>query len=140
MGNLYLNSKKILSLFLALVLTSYYAPIFSTANAKDELKTLITEQNKSSVNVIPAKLEKEIKASLAKVYGQQNVDIIYANIERIALKTILTRPQNLKDEDLRRVDDWYKDEVIYMFYADQFGVRNSFTPNTFKDDIRMLDY
>ncbi len=140
MGKLYLNSKRIISLFLALVLSSYYAPIFDIAYAKDELKTLITEQNKSSVNVIPAKLEKEIKASVAKVYGQQNVDIIYANIERIALKTILTRPQSLRDEDLTRAEDWYKDEVIYMFYADQFGVKNTFTPNTFKDDIKMLDY
>ena len=140
MGNLYLNSKRILSLFLALVLSSYYAPIFSIAAAKDELKSVVTAQNRNTQNVIPPKLEKEIKASLAKVYGQQNVDIIYANIERIALKTVLTRPQSLKDEDLTRVDDWYKDEVIYMFYADQFGVKNSFTPNTFKDDIKMLDY
>ncbi|MBQ8168933.1 alpha-glucosidase C-terminal domain-containing protein, partial [bacterium] len=58
----------------------------------------------------------------------------------IALKTKLTRPQELREEDLTRPDDWYKDEVIYMFYADQFGVKNDFTPNTFKDDIKMLDY
>ena len=138
MGNLYLNKKKIA----AFILT--FAMLFNCTGiavfAKDGLKSVITEQNKASIAVIPPKLEKEIKTSLSKIYGQENVDIIYANIERIALKTKLMRPQKLKEEDYTRADDWYKDEVIYMFYADQFGVKNAFTPNTFKDDIKMLDY
>ena len=138
MGNVSL--KKFIVLLLTLIFSFNYAGVYNIASAKNELNTLIIQQKKLSEPIIPQKIEKEIKTSLAKVYGQQNVDIIYANIERIALKTKLTRSQSLKDEDLQRADDWYKDEVIYMFYADQFGVKNAFTPNTFKDDIKMLDY
>ena len=90
--------------------------------------------------IIPTKLEKEIKTSLAKVYGSDNVDIIYSNILKIAKETKEKRPSNLVAEDLSRPSDWYKDEVIYMFYANHFGVKNPDQNNTFKDDIHMLDY
>ncbi len=128
---------KIITIFLLLIFTINYTGI---AYAKDDLNSVIKNQTKISQEIIPGKLEKEIKTSISKIYGQENVDIIYANIERIALQTIINRPKDLKIEDLTRKEDWYKDEVIYMFYADQFGVKNSFTPNTFKDDIKMLDY
>ena len=45
-----------------------------------------------------------------------------------------------KKEDLSRPDDWYKDEIIYMFYVDQFGVVTPEKPNTFKDTSAMFDY
>ena len=90
--------------------------------------------------IIPLKLEKEIKASLAKVYGSENVEIIYSNILSIAKKAKEERSSALKEEDLNRPSDWYKDEVIYMFYANHFGVKNPDKTNTFKDDIHMLDY
>ncbi len=90
--------------------------------------------------IIPLKLEKEIKTSLAKVYGQENVEVIYSNILAIAKKTKEERSSSLIEEDLTRPSDWYKDEVIYMFYANHFGVKHPNHTNTFKDDIQMLDY
>lgn len=90
--------------------------------------------------VIPLKLEKEMRSAISKIYGAENTDEIYSHIVEIAKKAKEQRPQNLKNQDLLRSSDWYKDEVIYMFYADQFGVANSIRPNTFKEDIKMLDY
>ena len=130
--------KKFIVFILTLIFSFNYAGLYNIAAAKDELTTVVSEEN--TPPVIPVKAEKEIKSALSKIYGQQNVDIIYANIEHIAEETKLSRPQSLKNEDLKRADDWYKDEVIYMFYADQFGVKNVNTPNTFKDDIKMLNY
>lgn len=94
----------------------------------------------STTSVIPEKIEKEMKVSISKIYGPEQVDEIYANIVKIAKKAKENRSAALKEEDQKRVSDWYKDEVIYMFYADQFGVQADGKPNTFKDDIKMLDY
>ena len=90
--------------------------------------------------IIPQKLEKEMKASIAKVYGAENTEVIYSNILAIAGKAKKERSSALIEEDLKRPSDWYKDEVIYMFYANHFGVKNPDKNNTFKDDIQMLDY
>lgn len=90
--------------------------------------------------IIPEKLEKEMKTSISKIYGPERVDEIYSNILKIAEKTKNNRSESLKREDENRTSDWYKEEVIYMFYADQFGVQTEGKPNTFKDDIKMLDY
>ena len=59
---------------------------------------------------------------------------------QIAKDEIEKRPEELKKEDLTRADDWYKDEIIYMFYVDQFGVVTPEKPNTFKDTSTMFDY
>ena len=58
----------------------------------------------------------------------------------IAQKAIENRPVELKKQDLTRPDDWYKDEIIYMFYVDQFGVVSSEKPNQFKDTAEMFEY
>ena len=58
----------------------------------------------------------------------------------IAQKAISERPEELKKEDLTRSDDWYKDEIIYMFYVDQFGVVSPEKPNQFKDTAEMFEY
>ena len=133
-----LLKKKIVALALTICFLTSYTGFCTTAMSMPEI--LPTKKNKNIEAIIPTKLEKEIRASIAKIYGSDNVDEIYANVERIALKTKLTRPQQLREEDLTRSEDWYKDEVIYMFYADQFGVKNDFTPNTFRSCIKMLDY
>lgn len=132
-----LIKKKLIVLALLMVFLTNFG-LCPAVYSMPELVT-IAKKNKTEL-IIPQKLEKEIRGVVSKIYGQDNVDEIYANIERIALKTKLTRPQYLKDEDFQRVDDWYKDEVIYMLYVDQFGVKNDFTPNTFKNTIKMLDY
>lgn len=84
--------------------------------------------------------QSELKKNVADIYGQENSAKIYENILKIAAEAVKERPAILKEEDLKRASDWYKDEIIYMFYVDQFGVETSDIPNTFKDSIKMFDY
>lgn len=85
-------------------------------------------------------LREEMKTSITKIYGNENTEEIYKNISAIAARAKRQRPRALIQEDLTRTSDWYKDEIIYMFYADQFGTNGNNKPNTFKDSIKMLDY
>ncbi len=129
--------KKLIAGILTLLFIVNVTPAGFAINAP----TISQITNKTEENtIISSKLEKEIKISLAKVYGAENVDEIYSNILKIAEDTKAKRPANLVVEDLSRPSDWYKDEVIYMFYANHFGVKNPDKNNTFKDDIQMLDY
>ena len=129
--------KKLIAGILTLLFIVNVTPAGFAINAP----TISQITNKTEENtIISSKLEKEIKISLAKVYGAENVDEIYSNILKIAEDTKVKRPANLVVEDLSRPSDWYKDEVIYMFYANHFGVKNPDKNNTFKDDIQMLDY
>lgn len=105
-----------------------------TDKVQGKLITAITER------AIPEQIEKEMKDSIKKIYGAENVDEIYSHIYILAQKAKAKRPESLLKEDLSRTSDWYKDEIIYMFYADQFGVKSSIRPNTFKDTIGMLNY
>ena len=89
---------------------------------------------------IPDSVEKEMKECIKKIYGADKVDDIYSHIYMLAQKAKAERPDYLLKDDLERPSDWYKDEIIYMFYADQFGVKSTIRPNTFKDTIGMLDY
>lgn len=89
---------------------------------------------------IPAKLEKNIKESIKNIYGEQQVNVIYPRVLEIIKKAKQNRPLKLYMEDLQRTSDWYKDEIIYMFYVDQFGVRDKNSKNTFEDTVKMLDY
>lgn len=90
--------------------------------------------------VIPKKLQKEIKTTVSKIYGAEKQDEICARIYQIAKKIKEQRGEGLLKEDLSRPYDWYKDEIIYMFYADQFGVNENNEPNKFNDTAKMLDY
>ena len=85
-------------------------------------------------------IENEIYSSIVQVYGQNRAQEIYDRVMQIAAKSIENRPEALKKEDISRADDWYKDEIIYMFYVDQFGVVTPEKPNTFKDTSAMFDY
>lgn len=85
-------------------------------------------------------VEKEMKDCIKKIYGSDKVDEIYSHIYILTQIAKAQRPEILIKDDLTRPSDWYKDEVIYMFYADQFGVHSSIKPNTFKDTIGMLSY
>lgn len=96
-----------------------------------------TEQSQTYIN---SKIKKELKDSIALVYGKENVEEIYNNIIDYALKAKKTRSKDLKEQDLNRADDWYKKEIIYMFYVDQFGVVKDNQNNTFKDTKKMFDY
>lgn len=129
--------KKLTSLLLTLLLTFNFAAVEAVAIDSIQQKEVIKQEENA---IIPSKLEKEIKTSLAKVYGQDNVEVMYSNILEIAKKAKEQRSLSLVEDDLNRKSDWYKDEVIYMFYANHFGVKSLDKNNTFKDDIEMLDY
>lgn len=129
--------KKLTALLLTLLLTFNYTAVQAVTIESMQQKEVIKQEENA---IIPAKLEKEIKTSLAKVYGQDNVEVMYSNILSIAKKAKEQRSLSLKEDDLNRKSDWYKDEVIYMFYANHFGVKSADKNNTFKDDIEMLDY
>jgi len=112
------------------------AQCFSLAKSQSELIELTDKTD----NLIPKKLEATIKNSISHIYTKEQVDEIYYKIEEQVKKAKQNRPQELIEEDLKRDSDWYKDEVIYMFYPDQFGVDEEGNPTTFKSLIGMLDY
>lgn len=133
-------SKKILTLIIVCLLAtlgiqnSIYAQ--DVSQATDETIQSNTIEDK----VISPKIEKELKLSISKVYGEDKTDEIYNRIVEIAKQAKEKRPEVLKQDDLNRASDWYKDEVIYMFYVDQFGTVTPERTNQFKDTIKMLPY
>ena len=89
---------------------------------------------------VDSRIEKELKASIQNVYGQENVNEVYNNLIKHALIARNSRPQKLKQQDIKRSSDWFKDEIIYMFYVNQFGVVKNNEYNTFNNTVEMLDY
>lgn len=89
---------------------------------------------------IPQILEQNIKESIKNIYGEENVNVIYPKVLEAIKKAKENRPLKLYMEDLSRPSDWYKDEIIYMFYVDQFGTADKKTANTFRDLTNMLPY
>lgn len=132
--------KKILTLIIVCLLAtlgvqnSIYAQ--DVSQATDETIQSNTIEDK----IISPKIEKELKLSISKVYGEDKTDEIYNRIVEIAKQAKEKRPEVLKQDDLNRASDWYKDEVIYMFYVDQFGTVTPERTNQFKDTIKMLPY
>ncbi len=128
--------KKLLSLF---ILTA-----FAVSNSCIFAEDLTSGQEIQAANeetlIIPKKIETEINNCIVQIYGEKRAKEIYDKVMDIAQKSIASRSAELKEEDLKRADDWYKDEIIYMFYVDQFGVTTPEKPNTFKDTEEMLDY
>lgn len=133
-------SKQILTLIIVCLLAtlgiqnSIYAQ--DVSQATDETIQSNTIEDK----IISPKIEKELKLSISKVYGEDKTDEIYNRIVEIAKQAKEKRPEVLKQDDLNRASDWYKDEVIYMFYVDQFGTVTPERTNQFKDTIKMLPY
>lgn len=132
--------KKIISLFLiSLIIISDSSVLFAVEPVKNEENIVDVAFQKEDV-VIPYKLQKEIKQEIGKIYGVENVDEIFNKVYEIAKKTKEERPAEFLKEDIQRPDDWYKDEIIYTFYADQFGVQDDKKTNQFNDVTKMLDY
>ena len=131
--------KKLLITILVLsVLFNYTIPAFSfNSGFITNPKILDSIQTE---NIVSPDIEKKLKSSIAKVYGEEQVDEIYVNILKIIKETRYKRSEKLKQEDLNRSNDWYKDEIIYMFYVDQFGVDDDMSPNTFYKSVKMLRY
>ena len=110
---------------------------FSIANAQTSNKEMTQNETiiKKEEN---QKLKKELKDSIIEIYGKENSEEIYKNVLAAIEKAILSRDIELKKEDLKRTSDWYKNEIIYMFYVDQFGIVQDDKNNTFKD-IKILN-
>ncbi len=127
-------------ILISCLLLFFIHPVF--AQEGDENITVIegTVQEAIEPADISNKLKKELKEAIIQVYGKQNADEIYENVLKIAQNAINKRPQELKNEDKVRKADWYKNEIIYMFYVDHFGVLKDDKNNTFKDTAAMFDY
>lgn len=133
-------SKKILTLIIVCLLATL--GIQNSIYAQDVSQTTdeTIQSNTIEDKIISPKIEKELKLSISKVYGEDKTDEIYNRIVEIAKQAKEKRPEVLKQDDLNRASDWYKDEVIYMFYVDQFGTVTPERTNQFKDTIKMLPY
>ena len=122
-------------ILLSLVLFSL--PVFAQELVFAEVKKV---EEPSATLIAPRKIENEINNAIIQIYGEEKAPEIYDKVMQIAKSAIENRPEDLRKEDLTRSEDWYKDEIIYMFYVDQFGVVTPEKPNQFKDTAEMFDY
>lgn len=129
-------NKKIISFLLTFIMLFNTVVTALAADTPDKIK----EPEVIEPLIIPTKLEENMKTAISKVYGTENTDTIYTHVLKIIEKAQKERGANLINDDRNRPSDWYKDEVIYMFYADQFGVNEKGEPATFKNNIKMLPY
>ena len=136
----------LLSLVLALSICSITPSGFTLAQEEisQNAQTAQVKQSDLTTNEetenVPLRLQKEIKEAIIEIYGKNNSDEIFEHVMQIAEKSVKERAESLKKEDISRTEDWYKDEIIYMFYIDQFGVKNPDSTNTFKDAEKMFGY
>ncbi len=114
-------------------------PVY-TADELLEDDLSLSEEILNFEDTISPKIKKELKNSISVVYGIENTDEIYNNLLLHAESALNERPDILKEQDKIRKSDWYKDEIIYMFYVDQFGVVSQNSKNTFRDIKTMLNY
>ena len=126
--------KKILSTILILSIFLFQNSLAFATDA------LINETENSKNLQTSKKIESEIYNAIEQIYGGYKAQEIYQQVMKIANDAINNRPELLKKEDYLRSDDWYKDEIIYMFYVDQFGVVTPEKPNQFKDTVEMFEY
>lgn len=133
-------SKKILTLIIVCLLATLGIQNSIYAQDVSQVTDETIQSNTIEDKIISPKIEKELKLSISKVYGEDKTDEIYNRIVEIAKQAKEKRPEVLKQDDLNRASDWYKDEVIYMFYVDQFGTVTPERTNQFKDTIKMLPY
>ncbi len=130
--------KLIISILTLSVLLNYTIPAYSF-NAGFIINPKIIDSVQTE-NIVSKDVEKKLRDSISKVYGYKNVDEIYVNVLKIIKESRCQRNPKLRQEDLNRPDDWYKDEIVYMFYVDQFGVDDDMSPNTFFKSVKMLRY
>ena len=126
--------KKVIFLFALMI--SVILPTFAEVN---DIKQTPSKTEEQTID-INSKIKKEIKDSIVEVYGKEHSEEIYNKVILAAEKAISKRPKELLEQDLKRNSDWYKNEIIYMFYVDQFGVVKDNQKNTFKDTALMFDY
>ena len=131
--------KCLLKIFLlTLLLNSFCYAEVNIVNDNNQVMANILDSNIEYK--IDSKISKELKDAIRDVYGKEKADEIYQIVINKVIASINSRPEYLKNQDLNRKSDWYKDEIIYMFYVDQFGIVQQGKSNTFKDTTQMLDY
>lgn len=131
--------KCLLKIFLlTLLLNSFCYAEVNIVNDNNQVMANILDSNIEYK--IDSKISKELKDAIRDVYGKEKADEIYQIVINKVIASINSRPEYLKNQDLSRKSDWYKDEIIYMFYVDQFGIVQQGKSNTFKDTTQMLDY
>lgn len=131
--------KCLLKIFLlTLLLNSFCYAEVNIVNDNNQVMANILDLNIEYK--IDSKISKELKDAIRDVYGKEKADEIYQTVINKVIASINSRPEYLKNQDLNRKSDWYKDEIIYMFYVDQFGIVQQGKSNTFKDTTQMLDY
>jgi maltose alpha-D-glucosyltransferase/alpha-amylase len=91
-------------------------------------------------DIFPIGLSEDMKVAIQLIYGSSVTENIYTNIAERVCAIRAQRSAELLAEDFNRPSDWYRNEIIYMFYAERFGVDEAGRPNTFKTLIPMLDY
>jgi maltose alpha-D-glucosyltransferase/alpha-amylase len=96
------------------------------------------------VSYLPPQLLADLTHSLQAVYGQDSPAVLQEVLHCIEVAR-LQRPAALQALDAIRPDQWYKDEIIYMFYVDRLGAPK--TPlfglpplATFDDTAAVLPY
>lgn len=130
--------KLIISFLIISILFNYTMPVMAFSNGfitNQKIIDLIQTEN-----IVSKDVEKKLKDSISKVYGEKQTQEIYINVLKIIKESRLKRSPKLKEDDLNRSNDWYKDEIIYMYYVDQFGVDDDMSPNTFFKSVKMLRY
>ena len=130
--------KKIISFLIFLLIVNTGLCAYCEELPQDESPNIEVVDVKPSI--FTSKTEREIKAHILNIYGEENLQNIYDKVSEIAQNTINNRSLDLKRDDFKRNSDWYKDEIIYMFYVDQFGTITDGKPNQFKDTENMLGY
>jgi hypothetical protein len=97
--------KKIISflIFLLIVNTSLCA-FCEELQPKDTSNIAVVDVKPS---VFTPKTEREIKAHISNIYGEENLQNIYDKVSEIAQNTINNRSLDLKRDDFKRNSDWY---------------------------------
>lgn len=91
-------------------------------------------------STVPQQLEETLRESVEQVYGSDQTDAVVATIQAKIQAARQHRPSHLRQLDAQRLADWYKDEVIYMFYVDRFGVPHGANNATFDNTPATFDY
>lgn len=132
-----------LKLFLSVL---FLICISTLAVSAEEISIPQNTDSATSENIEPEnitvnnRINKEIKNAIINIYGKEQADEIYEKVMEQAAQAIKNRPAELVKQDQTRPSDWYKNEIIYMFYVDQFGNVKPNQENTFKDTTLMFDY
>lgn len=132
-----------LKLFLSIL---FLICISTLAVSAEEISIPQTTDTATAENIEPEtitvnnRINKEIKNAIINIYGKEQADEIYEKVMEQAAQAIKNRPAELVKQDQTRPSDWYKNEIIYMFYVDQFGNVKPNKENTFKDTTLMFDY